>query len=305
MDKRVHLWETPHNKEMVMIVGWAQWADAGAISSGLPQYLIEQTDGRKIGEIDPDGFYLFQIPGTHHLLRPVVKLEQGQVQSMSRPQNEFYYADRGDVGLVIFLGDEPHMREDEYTEAILDAAQTLQVRRTVVLGGVYGALPYDKDRLVSCAYSLPHMQTELEEYALRFSDYEGGATIGTYLVHKAAERNLECLALYGLVPAYDFGQTSQGPQGIRIEHDFKAWHDLVRRLNYMLNLGIDVADLRRLSDGMLATMEEQLEDLAREAPQLQIHEFLRQINEDFEEQSFLPLEDLWSDELNDILGDLE
>jgi len=60
-----------------MIAGWHEWADAGAVSSGLPQYLIDETRARKIGEIAPDGFYLFQIPGTHHLLRPVVQLEEG------------------------------------------------------------------------------------------------------------------------------------------------------------------------------------------------------------------------------------
>ena len=60
-----------------MIAGWHQWADAGSISSGLPLYLIEQTQARKIGRIKPDGFYLFQIPGAHHLLRPVVKLNEG------------------------------------------------------------------------------------------------------------------------------------------------------------------------------------------------------------------------------------
>ncbi len=288
-----------------MIVGWEQWADAGAISSGLPHYLIEQTEARQIGQMDPDGFYLFQIPGTHHLLRPVVKLEDGLVRSMSEPVNEFYYAERGDVGLVIFVGDEPHMNEDEYTLAILDVAKALRVRRIVVLGGVYGAMPYDKDRNVSCSFSLPHMREELEQYALRFSNYEGGTTIGTYMVYLAATQSLECLALYGLVPAYDFGQVAFAAQGVRIENDFKAWYDIVRRLNHMFGLGIDVSELREHSDDVIATMEAQLEELAREAPQLNVREYMRQVNEEFEERPFMPLEDVWSEELGDILGDLE
>ena len=70
MDKQVELWEKPKAEEIYMILGWRQWADAGGISSELPQYLIEKTGARKIGEIRADGFYLFQIPGTHHFLRP-------------------------------------------------------------------------------------------------------------------------------------------------------------------------------------------------------------------------------------------
>ena len=61
MHQLVDLWETPRAEETYMIVGWHQWADAGAISSGLPQYLIEHTNAKKIGEIKSDDFYLFQI----------------------------------------------------------------------------------------------------------------------------------------------------------------------------------------------------------------------------------------------------
>ena len=62
MDELVELSEIPVADEIYMIVGWHQWADAGAISSGLPEYLIELTNAHKIGEIRPDGFYLFQVP---------------------------------------------------------------------------------------------------------------------------------------------------------------------------------------------------------------------------------------------------
>ena len=37
-----------------MIAGWRrQWSDGGEISSGLPQYLIDQTKARRIGEMGP------------------------------------------------------------------------------------------------------------------------------------------------------------------------------------------------------------------------------------------------------------
>ena len=102
MDDLVELHEFPIADEIYMIVGWHQWADAGAISSGLPQYLIEHLDARKIGEIKPDGFYLFQVPGTHHLLRPEIALKDGYRQELRTKKNEFYYAGDEHKGLVIF-----------------------------------------------------------------------------------------------------------------------------------------------------------------------------------------------------------
>ena len=80
MNDLVELWEKPTAEEVYMIVGWRQWADAGAISSRLPEYLVKQTNATKIGQIKPDDFYLFQVPGTHHFLRPEITLKDGYRQ---------------------------------------------------------------------------------------------------------------------------------------------------------------------------------------------------------------------------------
>ena len=165
-----------------MLAGWRQWADAGAISSGLPQYLIQQNDAHKIGEINSDGFYIFQIPGTHDLVRPVVKFDDGYPQALETRRNEFYYTGDDKLGVVIFLGDEPHLDIDRYMAALLDAVDTLKVQRIIGLGGVYGELPYDKERMISSVYSLSHLKEELNAYAVNFSEYHGGASIGSYIL---------------------------------------------------------------------------------------------------------------------------
>ena len=54
MNHRVEYLETPAAEEIYLIAGWRQWADAGSISSGLPQYLIEQTQARHVASIRPE-----------------------------------------------------------------------------------------------------------------------------------------------------------------------------------------------------------------------------------------------------------
>ncbi|UCD43028.1 MAG: PAC2 family protein, partial [Chloroflexota bacterium] len=114
MSDAVELLERPEAEEMYMIVGWRQWADAGSTSSGLPEYLIEQTGARKIGSIQPDGFYLFQIPGTHDLVRPIVKFNQGYPEELETQHNDLYYVEHNQHGLLIFLGDEPQLDIERY-----------------------------------------------------------------------------------------------------------------------------------------------------------------------------------------------
>ncbi len=299
------LWEKPVAEEKYMIVGWHQWADAGTVSSGLPQYLIDQTDAQKIGEIKSDGFYLFQIPGTHHFLRPEIKLDEGYRQTLESKKNEFFYSGDDQKGLVIFLGDEPHLNVEQYAEAFFDAVQALGVRRVVAVGGVYGAMPYDKEREISCVYSLRPMKEELAKYAVKFSNYEGGATIGTYLVDRAEQRNIEFLVFYAFVPAYDFSQLSALLQGIRIENDYKAWYDLIRRFNHMFDLGIDLVDLEQKSDELLLSMDAKIKELEKKVPQLKVRDYMDELAKDFTERPFMPLDEVWERELGDLFEDLE
>jgi proteasome assembly chaperone (PAC2) family protein len=305
MNDLVEIWEKPLADEIYMIVGWHQWADAGAISSGLPEYLIEQTGARRIGEMKPDGFYLFQIPGTHHFLRPEIRLDEGYREELRTRKNEFFYSGDDRNGLVIFLGEEPHLNVELYAEAFFHAVAELGVRRVAAVGGVYGAMPYDKDRQISCVYSLPVMKDELTKYAVKFSDYEGGTTIGTYLVDKAEQSGVEFLVFYAFVPVYDFSELSAHLQGMRIENDFKAWYDLMGRLNHMFDLGIDLSDLRERSDELLSSMGSKIDELDRALPQLKVREYVEGLSRDFVEMPFMPLGEVWERELGDLFKDME
>jgi len=305
MEALYELKERPCASEIYMIAGWRQWADAGSISSGLPQYLIDQLGARQIGAFRPAGYYLFQIPGTHHLLRPTIKLNDGYRESIETHKNEFFYAETGGKGLVIFLGDEPHLDHELYTRAFLDAAEALRVRRIAAVAGVYGAMPYDREREISCVYSLPQMRDELLQYAVKLSDYEGGSTIGTYIADQAEAKNIEFVVFYGFVPSYDFAQASSHFSGIQVGKDLKAWYDLVRRLDHMFGLGMDLADLERQSERLVASIAAQIDQLARNMPGLNVREYMDAINADFVERSFMPFREQWEQELHDLFDDVD
>ncbi|MBK8987140.1 MAG: PAC2 family protein [Chloroflexi bacterium] len=304
-DQLLDFQEIPVAANMVMITGWRQWADAGTISSELPAYLIQKTGARKIGELRPEGFYLFQIPGTHHLLRPSVQIEDGVVQELEQKRNEFYYSGDEQQGLIIFLGDEPHLNVERYGEALFNAAAALGVRRIAGVAGVFGPTPYDKDRQVSCIYSLPEMRDELEGYAVRFSNYGGGSSIDSYLVAMAGRKGIAYLTFYAFVPAYDFSQSALQPRGIQIERDYRAWFNVMQRLNHMLNLGLDLKELEKNSIEMMTAVDAKIEELIEELPEFNIRDYLDKLDADFDELSFVPLDDLWEQELRDIFKDMD
>jgi proteasome assembly chaperone (PAC2) family protein len=305
MSDAVELWEQPEAEEIYMFVGWRQWADAGSISSGLPQYLVKQTGARQIGALKNDGFYLFQFPGTHDLVRPVVKFHDGFPQSLQTPTNEFYYSGDSRRGLVFFMGDEPHMDVERYVEALLSAAKSLGVKRIIGLGGVYGELPYNKERLISSIYSLQRIKEELDGLAVNMSDYQGGASIGSYVCKRAGEQEIEYVSFYAFVPTYDFSNVAQIGNTIRIENDFMAWLGVMRRINYMLKIDLDLSDLEEKSDRLIQLVDAKVEELDSVDPKLGVRAFMDRLSEEFTETPFNPLDDIWEEELRRLSDKFE
>ena len=302
MTKNIDIWEQPKAKEMYMLAGWRQWVDGGAMSSGLPQYIIQQTKARQIGEIKPDGFYLFQLPGMQHLMRPIVKHDQGFSKSLQTPRNEFYYAEIEDKGIVIFIGDEPHIDAEKYTKEFLEVVKMLKVKRVIMLGGIYAEVPYEKERMMTSVFSLQSMREEISELTVDLSNYQGPGSIGTYICKRGGEQEIEVVGFYTFCPIYQFGNLYEVNKMIRVEKDYIAWKGAMQRINHMLGLSFDLDDLEDKGDQMIERLNGEVEELDKKYPDLGVGEYLQRLANSFEEKDFNPLEDVWQDELN-RLGD--
>ena len=306
MTDKFELWEYPEAQEIYMLAGWQQWADAGSISSGLPRYLIQQTEARQIGRINPDGYYLFQIPGTHSLVRPLVKFKEGFPEWLQKEENDIYYTElKNGKGLVLFLGSEPHLDIQRYADTFLGIAKALKVKRIVGFGGVYGEVPYDKERMVSGIYSLKHMKEEMQNLAVRLSDYQGGASIGSYLCRLAGEMEIEYAAMYCFAPIYDFSESLQLESSIQIENDFTSWLGVMRRVDHMLKLGLDLTHLEAKHKKLMDAMDKKVAELHEKNPQLGVREYFERLGEEFEENQFEPLAEFLEDELSRLFDKFE
>lgn len=297
----VDLWEQPEAKEIYMIAGWRQWADAGSVSSGLPEYLVEHTHARQIGRIYPDGFYLFQLPGTHDLLRPVVRFERGYPRALETPANDLYYSGDGQRGLVILRGDEPHLDVERYISSILYVARSLKVRRIVSLGGVFGELPYDRERMIHGIVSQTALRTEMERLAVTLSDYSGGASVSSYLCRRAGEQGLEMVGFYAFVPAFDFSEIETVGGLIRIENDYTAWLGILTRVKYMFSLDLDLTDLEKRSLQLLQAMDVKMAEIDQAASQFGLRDYLQRLRDNFDEKVFNPDDEFWEEKLRGLL----
>jgi proteasome assembly chaperone (PAC2) family protein len=199
------------------------------------------------------------------------------------------------------LGDEPQMDAERYVYSFLEAARQLSARRIVGLGGVYGEVPYNRERLISSIYSLARLKDELLNLAVNLSDYEGGASIGSYICRRASEQDLEYLSFYAFVPLYDFSSLGDMGNSVRIENDFTAWLGVMQRINYNLKLSIDLADLEKRSERLIQAMDKKIDAMEEAHPELGVRVYLEKLSDGYTESSFNPLDEVWEEELRRLL----
>ncbi len=269
-------------KPLFMIAGFNQWANAGNVSSGIPEYLIQNLAARRLGYIGKGDFYLFQLPGSHYMFRPSVRYVEGfEEDYQMKPVNDFYYAEVGAKALVIFIGTEPNQHEDVYTNTLLDAAVDLRVQRIIMTSGVGFEVPFNKERLIGCIYSLKKMMQELNDYAVAFSNYDRNATIGMVINHYSRLRNIEYVEMIARTPSYQIS--------LAIDSDKRAMFDLLRRIRHMCGINLDLSGLEKDSRQQVSDSEKLINKLCMDQPELepQITAYMEQVEKGFEEVRFV------------------
>jgi proteasome assembly chaperone (PAC2) family protein len=194
--------------------------------------------------------------------------------------NDFYYAEVGEKGLLIFIGTEPNLHEDEYVNSLLDVAEESGVKRIITPAGVGDEVPFGKERPVSCTYSLERMKEELKEYAVTLSNYSRNATIGMVINHYCKQQGIESVRMSARTPSYQIT--------LMMNSDKRAMYDLLRRIRYMFNIELDLSDLEKESAQQLSEFENALKRLYIDDPDLEpkITSYLQEIEDRFVETRF-------------------
>ncbi|NLE95228.1 MAG: hypothetical protein GX600_06045 [Dehalococcoidia bacterium] len=229
----------PVLREPKMVLALDGWVDGGEAATGSIRFLRRKLRPRKLAEIPPDRFHIYQVPGQLSL-RPYSRVVEGLVSEFRPPRNLFHYWQNPEAeqDLILFQGTEPHMLWDDYTEAILNLAQEFGVRRMYMLGGVLDKTPHTREPGISSVCSNAELRDELRTHGIEPIDYEGPGGIRTALVHRCQRLPIEMAVLHARVTYYpEFNMV--------ITHNPKAIRALVRKLNRLLGLGLDLADLDR------------------------------------------------------------
>jgi len=271
-------------KRPYMVLGISGWVDGGQAATGSIEYLVKKLGTRKFAEIPISKFHIFQVPGQLSL-RPHIKIEDGILKEHRFPENQFFCRVNPDADndVILFLGTEPNLNWEEYADAILGVAEEFYVVRIYLLGGVLDRTPHTREPTVSCSCSSSELKEEMRKYSVQFTNYEGPSRFGSTLLYICQKERVPMVTITARVTYY--------PEfNIVIPRNPKAIRAVVRRLNTLLRLNLDVSDLDKEAEEFEAKLGFMMSQNA------EFKSYVEELEKDFVEAKYEEPLDISADE---------
>jgi len=252
-----------------MVLGFSGWMDGGEVSTGSVAYLIQQTEARKLAEILPDDFYIYNFPGSMEfsaLFRPLVDMEEGIIRKYQEPDNSFYYDETNQ--LILFVGKEPNLKWNVFSESIFTLANEFHCEEIYFVGSFAGLIPHTREPRITCNVSEASLKHRLAQFNLSFSNYHGPGGIVSCLTHTARQRGVQMINLVAEIPAYVEGRN---PRCIEA---------MVKYLATLLTLQVNLEEMRLIGDELEKKLNKAIED----KPDLQEH--IQKLEEIYDKEMF-------------------
>lgn len=251
----------PEIEDGTLVLAFDGWMDGGEVSTGTVGRLVDLLEARPVAEIDPEPFYIFNVPGPMEiatLFRPHVEYEEGLIKTVEMPTNTFYAHEP--ANLILFLGKEPNLRWRTFSECVFRFAREMNIRRILFVGSFGGTVPHTREPRLYIACSSEELLTEMEPYGVRRNGYTGPGSITSYLNKEAPAAGFEMVSLVAEIPGYLEGRNPSSIEAV------------TRRLSKMLKLSLDLDSLRSAStewEMEVSQAVEQDDDLAEKVRQME------------------------------------
>jgi proteasome assembly chaperone (PAC2) family protein len=258
-----------------LLMGLSGWMDGGEVSTGTIKVLADKLHAGRIAEIDHQGFFIYNSPGAMEvasLFRPHCRIRKGIIREFEFPDSAFLGAEKED--LILFSGKEPNLNWVDYGDCIFTLCRQLHVKTIYFMGSVAGLVPHTRDPMFFCSVSDAAMKPRFEGYGMKFSDYEGPASVITYLTTRAKEQDVELASIVATIPAYVQGANP------------KCIVAATRRIAGILGIHVDLDDLQASAD----EFEKKLTEIVQEQPELA--ENITKLEQDYDNEIFSEMGDL-------------
>lgn len=216
-------------REPYVLATLRPWIDVNNVGSLVLNEIEARFEAPELGRLaKPGNYYDF----TRY--RPLIHIEQG-IQDLIIPNTTIHYAGRqGDHDLLLLRLIEPHTHSEHYVESVLKVLVELKVKKYILLGSMYDAVPHTRPLLVS-GYGMGRGALEdIRKAGVLPITYRGPSSMVNLITKRAAEAGIDALAFIVSLPHY-----------VVLEEDYLGKVRIMELLNLLYDIPVDTEDLER------------------------------------------------------------
>jgi hypothetical protein len=231
------------------------WIDVNSVGTLVLNELETQFGAKELARLaKPGQFFDF----TRY--RPTLYLEGG-IRKVSIPNMTLRYAKREGGNDLLFLHLlEPHALSEVYVDSVLRLLKTLKVKKYILLGSMYDAVPHTRPFIVNGGAIGKEAEQDLKKSGALRSHYQGPTTITLLITQKAPELGMEAIWFIVSLPQY-----------VVLEEDYLGKVRLMEILNLLYHIPVDKRDFERALEqrSIISQKVERSAELKNLLPQLE------------------------------------
>jgi len=192
----MHLFESAFSlRNPIMIAAFEGWNDAGESATGAINHLLTSWTHHKLGMMDPEDYYDFQVN------RPAIKVDERVVREIIWPNTVLFEVSTPhlDNDFIIVKGIEPSMKWRAFSSELLDIADDYEATMSITLGALLSDTPHTRPITVTGSGAHPDVAGRL---GIEISKYEGPTGIIGVLQDAAHQRGIDAVSLWASIPHY-------------------------------------------------------------------------------------------------------
>lgn len=267
--------ERPFLNDPIALIAFEGWGDAGESASQAAATFLENLNSNLIATMDPDEHFDFQVR------RPLVEVDSTGTRDITWPRNEIHSVRGIERDLVVVLGEEPHYRWKAFIKELVDALQSLGVKRAVTMGAFIGQVAHTLP--VPLVGSATRPDT-LSLHGLLPSGYEGPTGIVGVLNHALGNAGIDVISVWAAVPHYLSNQEYP-----------PAAEALAVKASELVGVTIDIGELAHASRDFISTVDQAIED------NTELLRYVEQLEEEADDE--ITRTDQLVEEIEDFLRD--
>ncbi|NWF94436.1 MAG: PAC2 family protein [Syntrophaceae bacterium] len=245
----------PELKDPYVLAILRPWIDVNNVGTLILNGLERDLGAKELGRLArPGNFFDF----TRY--RPTLYYE-GDVRRIRIPNTTLSYAKRQDENDLLFLHLlEPHSLSEVYVDSVLRLLRGLKVKRYILLGSMYDAVPHTRPLIVYGGATGKEAERDLRKSKAQPSDYQGPTTITLLITQRAPDLGVETNWFIVSLPQY-----------ITLEEDYPGKMRLMEILNLLYNVPINKKDFERAAEqlSLINQRVEKTPELKKILPQLE------------------------------------